>query len=80
VVKTIRSRSNMAVLDTFDSKWKIVAKRTIAEPTPRTPFQGPRFGIYDYDVVPAEASDSPALVSTQRSIEKPLIAFRKVRS
>jgi hypothetical protein len=42
VAKTIRSRSNM--LDTFDGKWKIVAKRTIAEPTPRTPFQGPPRG------------------------------------
>ena len=80
MVKTIRSRSNMAVLDTFDSKWKIVAKRIIAEPTPRTPFQGPRFGIYDYDVIPAEVSDGPAQVSAHRSIEKPLIAFRKVRS
>ena len=80
MVKTIRSRSNMAVLDTFDSNWKIVAKRIIAEPTPRTPFQGPRFGIYDYDVVPAEVSDSHAQVSAQRSIEKPLIAFRKLKS
>ena len=80
MVKTIRSRANMAVLDTFDGKWKIVAKRIIAEPTPRTPFQGPRFGIYDYDVIPAEVSDGPAQVSAHRSIEKPLIAFRKVRS
>ena len=80
MVTTTRSRSNMAVLDTFDSKWKIVAKRIIAEPTPRTPFQGPRFGIYDYDVVPAEASDSPAEVSAHRSIKEPVIAFRKVRS
>jgi hypothetical protein len=70
----------MAVLDTFDGKWKIVAKRIIAEPTPRTPFQGPRFGIYDYDLIPAEVSDGPAQVSAHRSIEKPLIAFRKVRS
>ena len=70
----------MAVLDTFNSKWKIVAKRIIAEPTPRTPFQGPRFGIYDYDLIPAEVSDGPAQVSAHRSIEKPLIAFRKVRS
>jgi hypothetical protein len=70
----------MSVLDTFDNKWKIVAKRIIAEPTPRTPFQAPRFGIYDYDVVPAEVADRPVLVSAKRSIEKPLIAFRKVRS
>ena len=80
MVKTIRSRSNMSVMDMFDSQWKIVAKRVIAEPTPRTPFQAPRFGIYDYDVVPADMSDSPVLVSAQRSSEKPLIAFRKVKS
>jgi hypothetical protein len=78
--KTIRSRSNMSVMDMFDNKWKIVAKRIIAEPTPRTPFQAPRFGIYDYDVVPTEMSDSPGLVSEQRSLEKPVIAFRKVKS
>ena len=70
----------MSVLDTFDNKWKIVAKRIIAEPTPRTPFQAPRFGIYDYDVVPQGVSDNPVLVSTKRSVEKPLISFRKVRS
>jgi hypothetical protein len=80
VVKTIRSRSDMTVLDTFDCKWKIVAKRIIAEPTPRTQFQAPRFGIYEYDLVPTEVSDTPERVSAQRSVGKPSIAFRKVRS
>ena len=59
MVKTIRSRSNMSVLDTFDSKWKIVAKRIITEPTPRTQLQAPRFGIYDYDVVPQACAGEP---------------------
>ena len=80
MVKTIRSRANMSVLDTFDSKWKIVAKRIITEPTPRTPFQAPRFGIYDYDVVPQDVPESPARISAEGSAEKPLISFRKVRA
>jgi len=66
MAQTIRSRANQSVNDTFEGKWKIVAKRIIAEPTPRTSFQAPRFGIYDYDVVPNVAEN-----------EKPLIAFRK---
>ena len=65
MTKTIRSRSNMSVLDTYDNKWKIVAKRIIAEPTPRTPFQAPRFGIYDYDVVPHEAPNGLPRVSAE---------------
>ena len=80
MIKTIRSRSNMSVLDAFDDKWKIVAKRTIAEPTLRTGFQPPRFGIYEYDLVPTEMSDTPERVSAQRSVGKPSIALRKVRS
>jgi hypothetical protein len=80
MIKTIRSRSNMSVLDAFDDKWKIVAKRTIAEPTPRTQFQAPRFGIYEYDLVPTETSDTPERVSAERSVGKPSIALRKVRS
>jgi hypothetical protein len=67
VAQTIRSRSNHSVNDSFEGKWRIVAKRVIAEPTPRTSFQAPRWGIYDYDVVPHVAED-----------EKPLISFRKV--
>jgi hypothetical protein len=79
--KTIRSRSNMSVLDTFDSKWKIVAKRIVVEPTPRTQFQAPRFGVYDYDLVPQAPPDSPgAGFSAEGLVEKPLISFRKIRS
>jgi hypothetical protein len=59
MVKTIRSRSNLSVLDTFDSQWKIVAKRIVIEPTPRTAFQAPRFGVFDYDVVPEAEESSP---------------------
>jgi len=51
----IRSRSDKAVGDTVEGKWTIVAKRVIAEPTPRTAFDAPRLGIYDYEVVPMEA-------------------------
>ena len=80
MVKTIRSRSNMAVRDTFEDKWKIVAKRIIAEPTPRTPFQGPRFGIYDYDLEPLVASDKAPRIPAKASADKPLLSFRKVRS
>jgi hypothetical protein len=50
--KTIRSRSNKAIGDTLEVNWTIVAKRVIAEPTPRTQTEAPRQGIYDYDVVP----------------------------
>ncbi len=47
MVKTIRSRANKSVNDTLMDKWKIVAKRVIAEPTPRTRLEPPRLGIYD---------------------------------
>jgi hypothetical protein len=57
--KPIRSRSDKAIGDTVDGKWTIVAKRIIADPTPRTPFDAPRLGIYDYEVVPSETL-SPA--------------------
>jgi hypothetical protein len=70
----------MSVLDTFDSKWKIVAKRIITEPTPRTQLQAPRFGIYDYDVVPQDLPQTPVRLSAEGSAEKPPISFRKVRS
>jgi hypothetical protein len=51
----IRSRSDKAIGDTLENKWTIVAKRVIAEPTPRTPYDAPRLGIYDYEVVPSES-------------------------
>ena len=55
----IRSRSDKAIGDTVDGKWTIVAKRIIAQPTPRTPFDAPRLGIYDYEVVPTETPSIP---------------------
>jgi hypothetical protein len=79
-LKTIRSRSNMAVGETIDDKWKIVKKRTLAEPTARTPFQGPRFGIYDYEVEPLGPADKPVPTPASGSTERPLLSFRKVRS
>jgi hypothetical protein len=78
-VKTIRSRSNMAVGEIYDNKWKIIAKRIIAEPTPRTGIQAPRFGIYDYDVEPLVV-DKQAENLHPRSKEKPLMSSRKVKS
>jgi hypothetical protein len=78
VPQTIRSRSKKSVNDIFEAKWKIVAKRVIAEPTPRTSFQAPRLGIYDYDVVPHVVKDNLPRIPTAASGEKPLISFRKV--
>jgi hypothetical protein len=79
VAKTIRSRSNKSVNDIFEDKWKIVAKRVIAEPTPRTSLEPPRWGIYDYDVVPYSAKDETPRIPPGTPGEAPLISFRKVR-
>jgi hypothetical protein len=54
MLKPIRSRSDKSIGDTLEGKWTIVAKKVIAEPTPRTPFDAPRLGIYDYEVVLSE--------------------------
>jgi hypothetical protein len=78
MVKTIRSRSNLSVSDTLDSQWKIVAKRIVIEPTPRTAFQAPRFGVFDYDVVPERKS--PVQISAEGLGETPLMSFRKISS
>ncbi|MGD1095291.1 MAG: hypothetical protein ABSB35_25275 [Bryobacteraceae bacterium] len=78
MAQTIRSRSDKAVNDTLDDKWKIVAKRVIAEPTPRTAFEPPRWGIYEYDVVPCVVKDNPSKVSPASSGGAPMISFRKV--
>jgi len=51
----IRSRSDKAIGDRLEGKWRIVGKRIIAEQTPRTPYDPPRLGIYDYEVVLAES-------------------------
>jgi hypothetical protein len=66
------------VNDTLDDKWKIVAKRVIAEPTPRTSFDPPRWGIYEYEVVPHSAKDDHPKIPAASSGEAPLISFRKV--
>jgi hypothetical protein len=79
LAQTIRSRSDKAVNDTLEDKWKIVAKRVIAEPTPRTAFEAPRLGIYEYEVVPCVVKDNPPKVSPASSGGAPLISFRKVR-
>ena len=74
---TIRSRSNKSVGDTIETKWTIIAKHVIAEPTPRTPTEAPRWGIYGYDVVPlreaAPVNSAPAAVSAPR-----LISVRRI--
>jgi hypothetical protein len=79
VVKTIRSRSDKAVNDNLDDKWKIVAKRVIAEPTPRTSFEPPRWGIYEYDVVPSAVKENLPKLPPAFPGDAPLISFRKVR-
>jgi hypothetical protein len=80
MVKTIRSRTNVAVDEIFDGKWKVVARRVIAEPTPRTPYEPPRLGIYDYDVVPHDGRDvAPAPSSSAEGTRgEPLVSFRKI--
>jgi hypothetical protein len=80
VIKTIRSRSDKSVNDILEDKWKIVAKRIIAAPTPRTRFEAPRLGIYEYDVEPRTAVDRVAETSANGSKQTPLITFRKIGS
>jgi hypothetical protein len=75
--KPVRSRSDKAIGDTLEEKWTIVAKRVIAEPTPRTPYDAPRLGIYDYEVVPLGSSDPAPIVEGTRS-EPPIVAFRRM--
>jgi hypothetical protein len=75
--KPIRSRSDKAIGDTLEDKWTIVSKRTIAEPTPRTPYQAPRLGIYDYEVVPLEDA-APAPIPAGARSEPPMVAFRRM--
>lgn len=71
---TIRSRSNKAIGETLEVKWTIVAKRVIAEPTPRTRTEAPRQGIYDYDVVPL----GTAVPVRNASDARPPISFRRI--
>ena len=77
-VKTVRSRTNVAVDGIFDGKWKVVARRVIAEPTPRTPFEPPRLGIYDYDVVPHDGSEIALPAPAEGTRGEPLVSFRKI--
>ena len=75
--KTIRSRSNKSIGDTLETSWTIVAKRIIAEPTPRTPTEAPRMGIYDYDVVPLGKAVPVSNASDERST-RPSVSFRRI--
>jgi hypothetical protein len=74
---TIRSRSNKSIGDTIEEKWTITAKRVIAEPTPRTRFEAPRLGIYDYDVVPLGKS-APVNTTVDGTRKQPLVSFRRM--
>jgi len=73
--KTIRSRSNKDIGDTVEVKWTIVAKRVIAEPTPRTQMEAPRQGIYDYDVVPLGTA---VPVRNASDASAPAVSFRRI--
>ena len=75
--KPIRSRSDKAIGDTLEDKWTIVSKRVIAEPTPRTPYDAPRLGIYDYEVVPLESIAAAPISAGARS-GPPIVAFRRM--
>lgn len=75
--KPIRSRSDKAIGDTLEDKWTIVSKRIIAEPTPRTPYDAPRLGIYDYEVVPLGNAAHVPIPAGARS-EPPIVAFRRM--
>jgi len=75
---TVRSRSNKSPGDTLEEKWTIVAKRVIAEPTPRTQRDAPRMGIYDYEVVPlGKAAPVSSTAEARRSV--PSVSFRRIK-
>jgi hypothetical protein len=78
LVKTVRSRTNKAVGEIFDGKWKVVARRVIAEPTPRTHYDPPRLGIYDYDVVPHDPNETTPSAPAAETRGEPLVSFRKI--
>jgi hypothetical protein len=75
--KTVRSRSDKAIGDALEDKWTIVARRVIAEPTPRTPYEAPRMGIYEYDVVP-EGKAAPVESTAGARRKQPVVSFRRV--
>jgi hypothetical protein len=74
---TIRSRSNKSIGDTVEEKWTIVAKRVIAEPTPRTFTEAPRQGIYDYEVVPL-GKEAPVTSAAEARRSAPSVSFRRI--
>ena len=74
---TIRSRSNKSIGDTVEEKWTIVAKRVIAEPTPRTHTDAPRQGIYDYEVVPL-GKEAPVATTAEARRSTPSVSFRRI--
>jgi hypothetical protein len=74
---TIRSRSNKSIGDTIEEKWTIVAKRVIAEPTPRTRTEAPRQGIYDYEVVPLGKA-APVSTTAEARRSHPSVSFRRM--
>ncbi len=78
MVKTVRSRTNKNVGEIFDGKWKVVARRVIAEPTPRTHYEAPRLGIYDYDVVPHDPNEIALPAPAEGTSGEPLVSFRKI--
>jgi hypothetical protein len=75
--KTLRSRSDKSIGDTLEGGWTIVAKRVIAEPTPRTPYDAPRMGIYDYEVVPLGKA-APVESTADARRKSPVVSFRRV--
>jgi hypothetical protein len=74
---TIRSRSNKSIGDTIEEKWTIVAKRVIAEPTPRTFSEAPRQWIYDYEVVPL-GKEAPVASTSEARRSAPSVSFRRI--
>jgi hypothetical protein len=76
--KTIRTRTNKEVNEILEGKWRIVARRVIAEPTPRTHFEPPRLGIYDYDVVPHDGRETSVPTAEEGTRGEPLVSFRKI--
>jgi hypothetical protein len=74
----IRSRSDKAIGETLEEKWTIVGKRVIAPATPRTRFDAPRLGIFDYDVVPLGKS-GPVKKSSDATGPQPMVSFRRVK-
>ena len=75
--KTVRSRSDKSIGDTLEGRWIIVAKRVIAEPTPRTRDEAPRMGLYDYDVVPVGKAGPVNSTADARRMQ-PVVSLRRL--